>query len=242
MCRTQWLTLAAQVGLLALPPCAAGQSLYHPGRGDDGVTLQLLRPDFRFAGVENPSFTAFLGARARLGGTLRLVAELPFALVDDPVSGSTVGNPYLGVRFGATGDGAWGEFGLRAPLSSDEGEGAQAALFGFLSDPARLEAFATNVTMLSGLAGYRSTSADGLVIEAGGGPAALIPTGDGGDVELVLHFLLRAGWDEGAVRILGGFSGVTLLTENVGGVAERTIDQFTVTADIGRGAARPQLY
>ena len=205
-----------------------------------GIALDFLRPKFQGGGTSLTSFAAFLSGRFPLGDKAAVRFELPFARGSTDFGGSstTIGNPYVGIETGgATGLGY--ELGLRGPLAS---ESEFATQIGAFSDITRYEAFLPNSATISGRARYRYAGDNGFTFDAGGGPSLLFPTKGGGSAELILHHHMSAGYRGPQVWTSVGFGGWTFITEDLGGVAQRTINQVGLSAGFSSGQVRPALH
>ncbi len=204
-----------------------------------GLALDILRPKFQGGGTSLTSVAAFLSGRFPMG-SLALRFELPAARGSDPFSGSssTLGNPYVGLETrGETGLGF--EAGLRGPLTS---ENEFAAEIGAFSDITRFEAFLPNTAVVATRARWRLQDTSGFTFDAGGGPSVLFPTKGGGDPELTLHHHMSAGYRGRDVWASVGFAGWTIITEDAGGVGERTINQIGASLGLAAGQVRPALH
>jgi len=225
--------------LLVASPLAA-QMPWTTNLPQRGFSLDILRPKIQGGGTTLTSFAAYAGARFPLGG-MSIRFELPyarFAVDGGGGSSSTIGNPYLGLETGAE-KGLGFEAGVRVPLASED---EFASEFGSLSDITRLEAFVPNVLTVATRVRWRFQDAGGFTFDAGGGPSLLIPTKGGGDTEIVLHHHMSAGYRGPSVWVAIGFGGWTVITEDMGGVAERTLNEVGASIGLARGQVRPALH
>jgi hypothetical protein len=205
-----------------------------------GVAFDVLRPDFRgSSGLSLMSFAMFFSGRIPMSkGALHF--ELPLAHADAENAGqsTTLGNPYIGFEFGGQ-TGLGGETGVRFPLTSED---EFAGIIGFNSDISRFEAFLANLAAFQGFVRYRVRTPDGFTFDAGGGPAIWFPTKGGGDAELVLHHHMTAGYLGQGMWLQVGFSGVTIVSEDAGGIGERTINQLAASVGGAIGNMRPAVH
>ncbi|MGH7608281.1 MAG: hypothetical protein ACREME_13190 [Gemmatimonadales bacterium] len=206
-----------------------------------GGALDLLRPKLRGGGTSLTSLAAYASARLPLGPRTTLRFELPVATVSTDLSSSTsLGNPYLGLEFGDT-TGLVLDAGFRGPLAS---ESEFAAELGALSDITRFEAFVPNTVTFAARARYRfqDPGGSGFQFEAGGGPSFFISTKGGADPDMVLHHHMAAGYRGPNLWWAVAFAGWTLITEDAGGVGERTLNEVGASVGLTRGTARPALH
>ena len=70
----------------------------------------------------------------------------------------------------------------------------------------------------------------------------IIPTKGGGDPEMILHHHMSAGYTGPDVWAAIAFGGWTFITEDIGGVGERTINEIGASVGIARGPVRPALH
>ncbi|MCK6618946.1 MAG: hypothetical protein HUU32_13015 [Calditrichaceae bacterium] len=249
---SRFLSLAPAVAIaiagLVLPQSGLAQSYWVNRSQPKTISLEILKPDF--AGDANTTFTTsviFLGIQFPVAKKTLIVAELPFAHFGlneegyDGQSESAIGNPYLGLEFGAKNSGVSGEIGVRAPLTSNEK--ISAVLTGFFTDFDRLEAFVPDILSLAGMVNYKYKSAGGAFARLRGGPVFWIPTGDSeADNELWLAYGFQAGYESQQVGFSIGFTGRLLATEEDLELGERTFHQLGLAADFGLGNVRPGVH
>lgn len=234
------MRILAAVAILssAFAPLAA-QMPWTANLPQRGVALDILRPKFQGGGTSLTSVAMYLSGRFG-SGSMNFRFELPVAFGSVSFGGSstTLGNPYLGLETSRE-TGLGFEAGLRAPLTS---ESEFAAEIGSLSDITRFEAFLPNAIVVAGRARYRFHDVTGFTFDAGGGPSMLIPTKGGGDPELILHHHMSAGYTGPDVWTAIAFGGWTFITEDIGGVGQRTINEIGASVGIARGQVRPALH
>jgi hypothetical protein len=235
------MRIVAAVAILtsAFAPLAA-QMPWTANLPQQGFALDILRPKVQGGGTTLTSFAAYASGRFPVGG-MSIRFELPYArlaVTGGGGSSSTIGNPYIGVETGGA-KGLGFEAGLRVPLAS---ETEFASEFGPLSDFTRFEAFAPNNLTVVTRAHWHFQDVSGFTFDAGGGPSVLIPTKGGGDPEMILHHHMSAGYTGSDVWAAIAFGGWTIITEDVGGVGERTINEVGASFGIARGQVRPALH
>src|SRR5512134_1719055 len=133
--------LLSTVGIDRLPAQELGPWGPVPARA---FSLELARPGLEDVNLSFASFLFYPRVRAPVSVSVAVVGELPFARlgVDDiDVSGTILGNPYVGVEFVGV-DGFEAGVGLRIPLGSEGGDlGSVGAIFAALADFDRFEAW-----------------------------------------------------------------------------------------------------
>ena len=218
-------------------PLAAQMPWTHnlPSRG---LALDILRPSFRSGTTSATGVAAYISGRIPTGG-VAIRFELPLAYASMNGTSFSFGNPYFGVETGRE-TGVAFELGARGPLAS---EGEIATQVGAVSDISRFfEAFTPDVATIAGLVRWRFRDASGFTFDAGGGPSTLFPTKGGGDPEVILHHHMMAGYHGKDVWVMAGFGGWTIITEDAGGVGERTFDQVGASFGLTSGTVQPAFH
>ena len=203
-----------------------------------GLALDILRPSFRSGQTSLTGVAAYISGRIPTG-SVAMRFELPLAYSSTDPTSFTFGNPYVGIET-VRETGLVLELGARGPLASED---ESAAGVGALSDITRFfEAFAPNIATLTGGARWRLRDSSGFTFDAGGGPSGLFPTKGGGDPELALNYHMLAGYQGKDVWAMAGFGGWTIITQDAGGVGERTLDQFGASFGFASGNVRPAFH
>ncbi len=203
-----------------------------------GLAIDILRPSFREGATSLTGAAAYISGRLPTG-SVAIRIELPLAYSSTDPTSFTFGNPYVGIETGRE-TGLVFELGARGPLASED---ESAAYVGAVSDITRFfEAFAPNVATLTGGVRWRLRDSSGFTFDAGGGPSGLFPTKGDGDPELTLNHHMLAGYQGKDVWAMAGFGGLTIITEDAGGVGERTLDQFGASFGLASGNVRPAFH
>ena len=92
--------------------------------------------------IKSGSATAFIFELPWVSGTASPPSYLSSSLPGQTTSGSSIGNPYIGIEFGSEDTYFFGEFGVRLPLMP---ENYATALAGSIADFDRFEAYTPNV-------------------------------------------------------------------------------------------------
>lgn len=237
-------------------PLAAQAVWVEPGR-HQGVWMEVLRPELseeltNLMDVSFISSATFLGGRYTVSPRLNLVGELPFAYgdldgLDLDGQRATIGNPYLGLEYLASGPLAF-ELGIRAPLADEESFGT---LIGLLTEfPTRSEAFLTDYVPLTASASYDVRLADRWAFRLRGGPSLWLNTGDAVDpetdetialdTELLASYGGQLWYDAPRYNIGGGMMGRAALTAD-GDFGERTLHQLGLSGNLVLGKVVPGL-
>ena len=208
-----------------------------------GFALDLLHPEFSGAGRSLASVAAYMSIRGVVG-TTQVLFELPFAHQDTPFSGSStiVGNPYVGAVFGGA-NGLGGAVGARLPVASLTDEATE---LGMLADASRVEAFRPATASIQGLVRYRRQTVEGFTVDVSGGPGFWFPTGEFGETEIAIHHQLSLGYQGSRLWVAAGISGLSLLSETLGGgtggPGDETTLEFNASLGTTRGRTRPVIH
>jgi hypothetical protein len=244
------------MALLFVPlhPTAAQPFWMPRGEGKVAVMFEFLRPDIESIDRSFLSSAYFLSGRVMLSSGLRLVGEIPYANykatfqstdlngieITVEESGSTVGNPYLGLEL-SPGDGpVFVELGVRAPLADEDQLAARS--IGIASDAARWEAFLPKAVLIQGAFNVREVTDSKVEYRMRLSPVLLISTDDtfyADGAELFGVYAWSIGYHGDHLRVGTGLSGRLVLTEDFGNLGTRSVNQLDLHADIGSWSLRP---
>jgi len=232
------------ITLMVGTPATAQSVWLGPGRQAE-VALEVLRPDFEGGDVTFLSSAVFLSGRYPLSSAVDIVAEVPVShlgrdssypscdrCVVNSWSETALGNPYVGIAFGARGA-SYGELGVRLPIAHDDRNGLGT---GFMSDHNRWEAFFEDVLAIRGTGNYRYRSASGFEARLYGGSSVWVYTGGfGGDnVDLLADYGAHAWYAASEqVHLSAGVTGRLFVSESDIKFVDRMINQLGL-AVIGR--------
>ena len=229
-------------GAMLAPRPASSQSIWLPRDIDRSVTLEFLKPDFDEDLSSDEDFmtgAAFLSTRLPLSSKLSFIGQIPFARYSGPgISDGALGNVYVGIEERGSGS-LFGEFGIYLPTSSDNAPNA--LVTGLLSDVARWEAYFDNTVSAQAALNYHRVTPSHFMVGLRVGPALLIPTESNIDKEIYANYSGRIGYEDRLWRAGAGLTGRMLLTQGNLSLSERTVHQFEVHADVGRGTIRPGI-
>jgi hypothetical protein len=255
---SRFLEVAAALSLMGAIADArptAAQEMWLAQSGARTLGVELLKPNFEGAfGVPSSGVAAFATLRWPIGAYERLVVEASFAQSGSinypgppaypyysygvsPGSGSSLGNPYLGIETGGP-EARWvGEFGVRLPIAS---KNSAALIAGADADVERCEAFAGPLFSISGYENLKLRSASGLSFRAriGAGLAfkgvtydyAVGPGYSERARDSWLGYGVQLGYERGRLAVLTGISGRASAGR-----------QFVLTAALVGGSVRPGI-
>ncbi|UCC71836.1 MAG: hypothetical protein JSV86_15885 [Gemmatimonadota bacterium] len=251
MRRLNYVVSAALVWVMASvrPGELASQSIWLEPHGDRVAYLEILKPSFE-DGDDIAFLTSawYLSTRVALSDNIAVVGEVPFAyakidseFTEESQSGTTIGNIYAGLELTGGASKFFGEFGVRVPLASDEGDGGLASEAGFLADYVdRAEAFLPNVLSIHAAVNYRLRQENGVGVRFRLAPLLWIDTeSDGAEVELWTLYSAQVWYNGEMVAVGGGFSGRALLTEEDLDFGERSFHQICLAANLILGRFQP---
>jgi hypothetical protein len=228
---------------LHAPPVVGQSSLWLDGRTDKHLALEILKPNFE--GDVNTTFATqalFLSLRYPLSPKVVLIADVPFAhygMDGSPETESTIGNPYIGIEARGENSPVSGEFGIRLPLVSSDNPSAQ--FVGAFVDLDRWEAFWDDFVPISAMLNARWRSVQGVVTKLRVGPTLWASTGDDGDTELLLDYTAQIGYEGERGSVIGGFTGVMIVTEDDANFGERTYHQAGVAGSLRFNRVMPGM-
>ena len=237
------------LGLLAAAVApASAQSTWLDREHRPSVLAEILFPSFKDTDSQFPTWTWFASTRLPVGATTMFVAELPYTRGEfgsgtAGESGSSVGNPYLGIEYAPHPTGFLLEGGARIPLASDEK--LIPFIVGYFTDVEREEAFVPDqVTARLGLHYHRAPDATSRVAyDLRFVPSLWIKTSDDflNETELFLGYGAWLRYEGEMARVGGGLTGRWNATSNGADFGEASFHQFDVGADFLRGPVRPGI-
>jgi len=232
--------LASQVA--TGPHGLAAQVPWNERGGRPSIAIEVQKPSLVVPGGDGFSFATgaiFLSARVPAGPVL-FAGELPTSLASAAdISGTVIGNPYLGLEVRGT---EWsGEVGVRLPIASVSENGDIAQLVGVVSDFDRFEAFAEDLASLRASVRFDRRDPSGLGFGGTLAPALLVPTNEGA-AELFVGYAARVSYAWAGASAGAEFTGRLLVTEPDLDVGERTSHQIAFGAGVDLGQWRPGAY
>jgi hypothetical protein len=216
--------------LLALAPAASGQRNWLDPMPGSGAALLTSIGFFDDNVTDSPITSVAVRGRYAMPGNVTIVAELPAvrAQLLNGFSGTSVGNPWVGLEFGSSSAMQF-EFGARLSLWSPHTQDrALAQSYGHWLDFDRREAWYERTWAIRAMAHFGQVPAEGGFVTAKLGAAGLAMGATGADGELVLRYGGRAGFATAHWIGWVGINGEGLVTEATGSVADRTLHQGEV--------------
>ncbi len=238
----------------SLPALLTAQSIRLDGHQHPALALEILKPNFDDAfflsNTTFPTSVMFLSLRYPLSARAAVVTELPFAHGGvefstgsdggENVSGSALGNPYLGLEIGGENSLFFAEIGARAPMTRINNLGTSIAVLAEFAE--RLEAFVPDYLPLIALANFQYRHHNGLSLRLRCGPSFWINTERQENDDATEWFLLysaQAGYETETVSVQGGANGRWFLSVGEGSFGERTVHELGLAASLGLGRAWP---
>lgn len=132
----------------------------------------------------------------------------------------------------------WLAFGIFIPTVGSDNYLRQS--MGAVADPYRFVQYMQGVS-ISSTFGYNLTDKPGPIFGADLGPDLFIPTYQDGDVELLLHYGVKGGYQFNAVAAWAELNGIMIVTEE-GDLADRWINQVNFGAQYVKGTFRPGVF
>jgi hypothetical protein len=166
--------------------------------------------------------------------------EIPLVLVKTGETGKTgLGNIYVEIQKALnTGKTTWLAFGLYVPTVGKENY--EKMSIGILSDPYRFLQYTEGAT-LNTTFGYNLREKPGIIFGVDIGPDIFIPTAEGGDLELLMHYGIKGGYQFNTVSTWAELSGVLIVTEE-GNLDDKWMNQVFFGAQLNRGIIRPGVF
>jgi hypothetical protein len=224
------------VVLLLVPVAVLAQPSIQHRSGATSLGVSLLRPNLASSSGATSGFVVTLAGYFRIQDRFALVTELPFLQGTLTLSAYnytetqvSLGNPYIGLQFGALDAPLYGDIGVRLPFANDR------------------RPLATDVATLTDFPGYTAYAPNTMEVSAGLnvehelatafwllgrlGPAGVFNTRAHGSADLYARynvmFEIRA--EEASIAL--GYDALTLLSQSM-------IDDKTIDMAAGRGAYR----
>lgn len=153
--------LAAGAGLLGAPPPSPAQSLWTRSHDTNVLEVEWQQPSLSGEGFDLGTHLVRIGLREPLTDGLTALVAVPIARVSgDGGSGTTMGNPYLGLVTRGDTLGFF-ELGITFPLLRDFSLDRSAADVGLYTDPHRMDEFVDEVLSVQVTGNFAPRSAAG---------------------------------------------------------------------------------
>ena len=129
-------------------------------------------------------------------------------------------------------------FGILFPTIGSEHY--ERMFIGFLSDVYRFVQYMEGFT-LNGTFGYNMRNKPGAIFGLEAGPDIFIPTTEGDDVELLMHYGLKGGYRFNNISTWAEFSGMWIITEE-GSLDETSLNQIFLGGQLNSHKFRPGIF
>lgn len=206
--------------LTAVPLTGQAQNIWvEEPEGETEVGLDFRIPSFDGLNSEGMAFANYFYSNIALGRKTTLQLDLPISHFSNGGGEANfgMGNPYVGLQFGAPYASTKFDMGLRLPLQS---EFERAHYSGFGTENYTHGAFIPDATSLISNIHYRYNKRSGLGFRIGGGPE-LVAVKDG-DAELFLKSYTQLLYNMGYTTFGGGLNGRWFATAGGGDFSSQT--------------------
>jgi hypothetical protein len=254
ICRPYFLVAIAVALASCLAVSANGQSPWLNYNGRTVVNLRYASPSFDTDGYWQASgMVVNLDITGRLNEKSAMVVSVPYAHYSEShedyywgtesIKQDLVGNPYFGVQVRPSIPYLSYDFGVRLPLVSDNKFAA--ALTGMLSDVDQFEAFIPDYMPIHFGFTINLKNEQGLFTRVKIFPYSWIYVGDSkyvDDTEFALHYGAVSGFENQNIRVQGGISGFSLLTEDQLLFDDSSLKQFGMEMSYRLGKFWPGIH
>lgn len=237
-----WILLA-----VSFNSTVKGQSIWMDNLPDKAISVEFEKPFFKDSDYVGAASSAwFLSGKFALNQNIALVTELPFAYLsytsETPLEDqSTIGNPYLGVKFFNSDKNFEADIGMRLPLSPDfDDDRSAASELGLLTEfVERPEAFLTDVFPINLRVGYFDRVEEKAYFRVRGGPSVWLGQNDR-ETELLMHYSAQIGYQWEKAGLLFGISGIWWM-DSEDGALESNWHQLGVATNFQFGKMQPVI-
>jgi hypothetical protein len=216
------ITVTAGLLILLLSELAVSQPAFLAGNIQKHFGIRLSIPNFKESDEASVRIMTFM-LNTATSGKAGFVMEIPYVHYEtsdyywSPYSSRSfqddaIGNPYLGYQSFLRGDHTITEIGTRIPIASSKKSMSLAQ--GFYSDFDNIEAYTSNCWSIQAALDYCPKNQTGLSAILRISPSLLIPTGEGGTLEIFIHYSGQVWYNSGALDLGAGILGFASLTES----------------------------
>jgi len=243
--RLSSLVAVACIAGATFPRIARTQSPWLDHGAARALSLETVLPTFD-AGTGASVVVIHAGGWTSVGPNLSLEGSVPVLLgsAETPPfpgeSRTTIGNPYLGLRYATGPNTPTILFGVWAPLVSENA--VLTSLLAAYGDFDRFEAYMPKTWSARLMVEETKRAAEQLFVAYQVGSTVTVPTRSGGETEAYANYGLAAGGDVALMRVVVGLTGRMILTEQADNIGDRTWHQLTVAATYRGGRIRPTFY
>jgi hypothetical protein len=225
-------TLVAGILFSVLVNCVRAQTFLFQGlpQQKSQIGLRFMRPDFKYGSdLSTLSGIYDFSVNIPLSQNLNLVGSIPYMTFKfENFSESGVGNIFIGLQTHSgfnKGKSSAGSFGLYLPTSGEDICG----LFGAYTHFIDYAKYVTDLLTFYGNYSYVNRTPKGFRLGVEIGPDLVIPTGDGGDTDFLIHYGFTFGFQDENFAVLSELMGLVIITEE----ADDFGDRFLHSLDFG---------
>ena len=251
------LTMVTIVWLFGVP--LFGQPIWLGVDNKSFIAVEVFKPTFKddlFNEFTFISSAIFVSGRFSISENIMFVGELPIAYakrkdvkIVDPSTGQTlfeqsfdaetmIGSPYVGLELHKAGSNSFFEIVARLPVAQDNK--GNASELGVAADFDRFEAFVPDLTTLTGNLNYQRKNVSNVVLRLRGGASVFFPKDS--DTEVFLDYSGQIGFEGQQISLIGGITGIMIVTESDLDLGERTVHHLGATAAINLGTVSPGVH
>ncbi len=226
---------------------AQAQSIWMQKSDLPSIGVEILKANFDdFEDVSFSTSLIYLTTQIPFSEKFVFVGELPVSHADFTFqsfnfSETSVGNPYVGVKFLLEDSPASFELGLRPNVTPDDKPAA--ATTAFNTDVDRFEAFIPKLVTFLGRVHYKQQTSGNFVVRLDGGPTLWVFTDNGinNKTQFWVNYTGMIGYEGQFFNLLGGITGRLRMSQS-GSFGERSTHQLGVTAGLNLGHVKPGLH
>lgn len=176
---------------------------------------------------------------------LNVVGSIPFATlsVEGSEGESSIGDIYIGLQQRLnSGPGKFFSvsMGVFLPTMSEDKFGP--VLIGIYTNYYEFQKYLPNVLTIYGNLAYHRIKSNDFIFGVEIGPNILIPTKNGGEAEVYVHYGLTAGYRFNYVDLKAELVGIGIITEDVDDFGDRFINDLAFGIQLNRGSFRPGIF
>lgn len=250
--RRSFFSLLLTIVSLIFAAPVFSQSIWVDNNQGNSIAVDAFAPETKKYGIGDLSgHIVFLSFAYQLNDQFSFFSEMPFAETKYEYSyyhyswsqsESYVGNPYLGFQYRPTKSQFLTEFGVILPLTTVDK--VDVPFFSIHSDFDWWEVYFSDILSIKGQIKYHSPEHARIAYRCYVGPTVFWDSDEAldDDIELLMEYGGLIGFDTGAFSLMGGFTGISIITEEGISFDERTNHQIGITANAKFARIQPGLY
>ncbi len=204
--------------------------------------LRFMRPNFEEdIDLSLLSGTYDLYFNIPVGHKLNLIGSIPYSIFSakDEDSEGGIGSIYVGIQTKPKTENSCLSLGIFLPTATDE---FSPFLVGLYSNYYELQKYVPDLLTIYGNYSYYKDQARGAVFGVEIGPNLWIPTKDDGDVELLAHYGISAGFKMTSVTFNAELEGLAIITEDIDNFEDRFTHSLAFGAQWTGSNIKPGIY